>query len=532
MTGPAVPTNAEHLPSQGVDTGRPVSSPAYRLERGSFDEEFERKKPALDVARSFGTRYTGFIRELLDPTGSGYQSPVSHGTDRVADFETSLREITRAGFVQNASAFSVYKENPIVGLFTHVATVDPSLHPINHDAIARASKDAVVVQPTPGLVVIEMTKPGFEDLKLALGVHAAGGAVALLSDNPDHASLLVITRGKTLEPLGADLQRLTNNSVAHHETHHWVLRFAESADLVKPAREATPEKSQAFRNFRNELMAYIVEGRDLSNVEPIILCYSMDKSCLNTTEKYRDFAVAALELHRRHGGSSTDLLWPVINSTSFTELQSAVKELVPLPPPKSALWLDTAADLFLNPPAWKRTDGIKMLLGDGNFTSDDHRAIETWAVERLSRASQGSIPVAVHAANLAAFAASVGVAMDPEDLARRSLAETLRVSPATYRALMQLPEELRQKIPPRGDAKDICDALISPGQTGDQEKLRAYRGLLAAAPELREAFTASKHDYLDKWVGIMRREYKRLSPEEFAAKFEATLTSYANLDAP
>jgi hypothetical protein len=190
---------------------------------------------------------------------------------------------------------------------------------------------AKFVELSPGVAIIQVEKDFFRLLKEHGIVPAEGHAVNFGSDNRGEPSFLMVQRMSLEKSLTENSLQAKEKSSVRHEFHHFIWNFLQRrGDYLREVAESSPELAKAFRHFRDEIVAYIVEGRGVSDVESELLTYTEDSTILKIASDARDFATICIEVARQKGIDPQNFLYASMSSRNFAELKDNFAILAPL----------------------------------------------------------------------------------------------------------------------------------------------------------------------------------------------------------
>ncbi|MBI4008880.1 hypothetical protein HY357_01490 [Candidatus Roizmanbacteria bacterium] len=300
------------------------------------------------------------------------------------------------------------------------------------------------------------------------------------------------------------------NSSVRHEFHHFIWNFLERGNFVREPQEVSPELSKAFGNFRNELAAYIIEGRSLADIDPYAMTYTPDRDIQKLADDTKSFAYVCMEIARSKGVELSSFLYPAMTSRNFAELRANMLELTPVDEQVQIETVNAIYDMWGKKGAV--LDSIQAVLKDKNatITPDTMRELAT---SRLANPRfYGEFPsirdLQYTADNLAQFSATLGTEeLSANDLLKQTLSGRLPFPDEAIVDILNMPRETRESIPVVNDPEKFIRAFVSMWQVDNDARRVAYAQLINATPEMRATFDKVRDEIIAKDESSIKTEY-------------------------
>lgn len=386
---------------------------------------------------------------------------------------------------------------------------------------------AKFIEPSPGVAIIQAEKDFFRLLKEHGIVPAAGHAVNLGSDNSREPSFLIIQRLSLEKSMAEDKGLVRVNRNVRHEFHHFIWNFLQRrGDYLREVAESSPEQKEAFRWFRDEVVAYIVEGRGVGSVESEFLTYAKDSKILKIATDARDFITVCIEFARQKGVDPQDFLYASMSSKNFAELKDTFTILTPL----ENVDQQAVAGLYY---AWSDNHRVapkvaELLKRKGLAVPVD--LIEEFGLSRMVSADTTSMgKIFSEVESLKRFAEAVETdAIDDQGLIEKAARSKLPLPNETINVILGLPREQLNNIPLDKSGEDFLESVVSFWDINQQSAQVTYNKILDSAPAMREAFNKIKDKIISQGAESYRREF-RSSDEERKQKIESEIKERTNL---
>ena len=363
------------------------------------------------------------------------------------------------------------------------------------------------VEPSPGVAVIQAERDFFRLLKEYGIVHTDGHAAHFGSDNRGEPSFMMVQRMSLETSLAEDTSQTKENRSVIHEFHHFIWNFLERrGDFLREVNENTPELSEAFRHFRNEIAAYIVEGRNPSSVETDLLAYTNDADISKMAADARDFSALCIEVAKQKGFDPQTFLYASMSSRNFAELKDGFTTLTPL----DKVDQESIAALYS---AWssnyRASTKVAELLERKKVTIPPN-LVEEYGLGRMvspNLTSMGGIFSELE--SLKRFANVVNIdSIDERVLIEKIARARLPLPKETVEAIITLPREQAKDIPLGKPGEEFLESFVSFWNI-DQESARAvYKLVINSSPVMRAAFEKVKGTINENGAKSYRDEFK------------------------
>lgn len=383
------------------------------------------------------------------------------------------------------------------------------------------------IEPSPGVAIIQVEKDFFRLLKEHGIVHAKGHAVNFGSGNRGKPSFLMIQRMSLEKSLAEDHSQANGNGLVRHELHHFIWHFLQRRrDFLREVSESSPELTKAFRYFRDEVAAHIVEGRGVGMIEPELLTYTEDSEILKLASDARDFVTICIEVAKQKGIDPQIFLYACMSSRNFAELKDRFATLTPL----EKIDQESVAALYS---AWsdnyRATPKVAELL-ERKELAIPANLIEEYGLNRIVSADITSMDgIFSEVENLRRFAGAVKIdAIDERGLVEKAARTRLPLPKETVDVILGLPREQLNDIPLGKSGEEFLESVIS-FWCIDQESARvAYKKIIDSSSILRETFDQVRDRIISKGAESNRGEF-RSSDEARKQKIESEIQERTQL---
>ena len=386
---------------------------------------------------------------------------------------------------------------------------------------------AKFIEPSPGIAIIQAEKDFFRLLKEHGIVHAEGHAVNFGSDNRGEPSFLMIQRLSLEKSMAEDNGQAKANRSVRHETHHFIWNFLQRrGDFLREAAESTPELTKAFRHFRDEVAAYIIEGRGVGGVEPELLTYTEDKEILKLASDARDFITICVDVARQRGIDPQNFLYASMSSRNFAELKDGFATLTPLEK------IDQAGIAALYT-AWagnyRAAPKVVELLERKKLTIPTN-LVEEYGKSRMVSADLTSMGrIISELKNVKRFAGAVGLdQIDERSLIEKAARARLPLPKETVDVILALPREQADNIPLGKSGEEFLGSFVSFWNINQESARAAYKQIIDSSPAMRESFDKVREGIISKGAESYRGEF-RSSGEERKQKVESEIQERTKL---
>lgn len=386
---------------------------------------------------------------------------------------------------------------------------------------------AKFIEPSPGVAIIQTEKDFFRLLKEHGIVHAEGHAVNFGSDNRGEPSFLMIQRMSLEKSLTEDNSQTKTKDSVRHEFHHFIWNFLQRrGDYLREVSESSPEQTEAFRHFRSEVAAYIIEGRGVGSVEPELLTYTEDSEILKIASDARDFATICVEVARQRGVDPQSFLYASMSSRNFAELKDGFAALTPL----DKIDQESVAALYS---AWagnyKAAPKVAELLERKKLTIPAH-LLEEYGLSRMVSTDVTSMSgIFSELDNVKRFAGAVKLdSIDEQSLIEKAARARLPLPKETVDVILALSREQIDNIPLGKSGGEFLDSFVSFWDINQESARAIYKQIIDSLPAMREAFNKVREGIISKGTELYRAEF-RSSDEERKQQIESEIQERTRL---
>jgi hypothetical protein len=314
---------------------------------------------------------------------------------------------------------------------------------------------------------------------------------------------MVIQKFGSVNNFAVNIRTIKSDSDVRHEFHHFIWNFLERDDgFVRPVEESSPEEAKAFDYFRDEIAAYIIEGRNLGEVSPKVLTYSEEPQILHTARNARDYIILCLKMAQQMGADPQSFLIAPMSSRNFGELAGKFTDLVPI----HAIGMNTINAMYS---AWANKD-VSFVMGENeiglvtDFLSRKKLTVpaeELGAFELVRILSDGvsTMQTAMNELEqMSKFREGLQLPQaDRTGLLEQLIRHHLPYPPETVRSIAALPDSLLGSVYFQAEsAEDFFRAFISFWNANDEETVAAYKKIVDSSPEMRSAYNAVKAEII------------------------------------
>jgi hypothetical protein len=386
---------------------------------------------------------------------------------------------------------------------------------------------AKFIEPLPGVAIIEAEKDFFRLLKEHGIVHAEGHAVNFSSDNRGEPSFLIIQRLSLEKSMAEDNGKAEAKRSLRHELHHFIWNFLQRrGDFLRESAESTPELTKAFRHFRDEVAAYIIEGRDVGGVEPELLTYTEDREILKLATDTQDFATICIEVAKQKGVDPQNFLYACMSSRNFKELKDSFSDLTPI----DKIDQDGVAALYS---AWARNcraaPKVVELLERKKLTISAN-LIEEYGLSRMTSSDVTSMGgIFSELENIKRFARAVNLdSIDEQAMLEKAAQAKLPLPKETIDVILALPPEQAKDIPLGKSGEEFLKSFISFWSIDLESARAAYKKIIYSSPAMRESFEKVRERIISEGAKSYRDEFGS-SDEQRRQKVEAEILKRTRL---
>lgn len=366
---------------------------------------------------------------------------------------------------------------------------------------------AIFIEPTEGVGIIQVEHELYDYLVQAEVVTGRSEAIHFGSIAKGQPDFVIVRRHRKNIALNDESVDPSQNSSLRHEFHHLIWNFLQRGKFLREPQETTPELSTAFGNFRNELAAYIIDGRNLLEVDLDAMIYTSDKDIHTIAGNSKALAYVCMELSRSKGVDLSQFLYPAMTSRGFDELNRGLTELTPIDEQVSVETTGTIYDIYSKKNGL--LENVKALLQDKNAAISPETVREV-AMTRLLVAEENTTmrDIQSRADNLARFSQEVtGFVLPTNDLIVQALSEKFPFSEQAITDILKLPRQVRGSMPIVKDHASFIRSFVSMWQIDDETFRGAYAQIADSSPEMRSVFDELKMELIERDAKMIRGEY-------------------------
>lgn len=367
--------------------------------------------------------------------------------------------------------------------------------------------EAEFIEPFPGFAIIRVEKDLFELLKKYGIIHNESHAVCFGSDNRGEPSFLMIQRLSLEKSMAENNGQVKSNRILRHEVHHLIWNFLQrQGDFLRKAAESTPELTKAFKRFRDEAAAYIIEGRNLGFVDPELLTNTEDSEILEIATDARDFATICIEVAKQKGIDPQIFLYACMSSRNFAELKDKFTDLTPL----EEMNCDTVAVLYS---AWVNSyassQKVNELLERKKLTVTVNLVQEYWLSRMIKTDLTYMSDIISELENVKRFAAALKLdKLDEQRLIEQVARARLPFPKEIVDTLLSLPNEQLNYIPLNKSGEEFLELFVSFWNITEESVRAAIKKILDMLPDMRKAFNNIRDKIIRRGAELYRNEFK------------------------
>ncbi len=377
-------------------------------------------------------------------------------------------------------------------------------------------KAGVLIEIKPGVFMLEVEDPFFELLRDQKLFIFNGVAVCFMSSNSRDVGFMLLPRPKLAKSL-QETKIFKDDSTSRHEFHHELHNYFFRKNVLRKINvnpNQTPEmfdaEFDAFKRFKDEIIAYALENRDLSSVSPYSLIYTRKKILFKKAKDYRDLIRAYTKIAELMGLSSSTLIYPIMTARNFEELARRLQQLIPL------RHLNEKQQVRL---LW---EVYQSLAGKG------HQKImkELFVAQRINVANAEFFDFAVERAlmkerddhlgallfrlyHLDRFADTIGVESPSRDsIFNEVLPRRLNLPAATIAFIRQLPESEWGWVPLDLSMEEFIRRYVSYWRINDKNQREIYRRVIHSSPETAVLFQKVVEEMISEQAMVYRIEMR------------------------
>ncbi len=366
--------------------------------------------------------------------------------------------------------------------------------------------NAKFIEPAPGVAMIQVEKKFFQLLKEHDIVPGEGHAINFGSDNRGEPSFLIVQRLSLEKSMAEDTELAKRNNSVRHEFHHFIWNFLERTDnYLRKVLESSPEQAKAFSYFRNEVAAYIIEGRRVGSIEPEFLTYTDDDEIVTIATDTRDFVTICIDVVQQLGIDSQIFLYASMSSRNFAELKDAFTLLTPL----ENVDQQSVAALYTT---WSRNyralSKIIDLLERKNIVISAS-IIEEFGLSRMmsfDTTSMGGIFYEIKKLQKFAGVFTKG-SIDEQRLVEQVAHVKLPLPKETVDCILKLPLEQLNDIPLGRSGEEFLNLVISFWSIHEESTRDTYKQIINSSPTMREAFHNIRDNIIKEGSESYRTEF-------------------------
>lgn len=358
------------------------------------------------------------------------------------------------------------------------------------------------IEPTPGVAIVE-TEKDFFYLVQAEGVgHPESSAIAYLSDNPEQPTFAVVRRLALQQSLLGEGVSAFERSTARHEFHHLLWHFLQMGKAVPEVEETTPELTQAFRHFRDEIGAYILEERPFGEIDSEALVYTQDRTILQRAGQTNRLAWVAFDIGRRLGVEPDGFAFGALSARNFDEFTQNFLDLVPTEGVKPGKLIDDLYSIWSSRRAYEQpvVDFIhrdRINITPESVISFSNARIQNYQPEYGGTATlAGLIDASEHLRN---FAGHLGVDLPDISNAVFATAQSRMSLPAeTITVLLSWPDPELMWTSLDRTPEEFIRSHVNIFAVRDEESVNLIRQLISSSPQMRQLFDSLRENLIEE----------------------------------
>jgi len=382
--------------------------------------------------------------------------------------------------------------------------IEQILHQVNR---------AQFVEPSPGIAIIVAEEDFFELLQ-EHDIIPDGGQAVHFRGNYDHPSFIIIQRIPSGKSLTKDTSWVKENTTLRHEFHHFIWHFLERrGDYLRKVSESSPKLTKAFRSFRNELAAYLIEKRPTNElIEPVFLTYMKDDEIFEVASDARNFAMFCINVAKQKNVDPQNFLYACMTSKNFSELKNNFAILTPL----DKIDAESIAILYS---VWSKTDSrvaskITEFLEKKNLSTPINLVEEYGLNYMISSDLTSMDQVFSKIKKIKEFARVIGSGFINEQRLLEKVAQTrLPLPKETIGVILSLPSEQSKFIPLDKSGEDFLKSFISFWRINQDSVRAVYKRIINSSFVMRDAFEKVRVEIANKGAESYRREFRSTDEE-------------------
>lgn len=186
------------------------------------------------------------------------------------------------------------------------------------------ARGANFVEPIPGAAILEVSPEDYANLRIQDIIHKRSHAI-YRTDERSGVSFCFVqsTKDDSLTSSDVNMGRWD----VKHEFHHLLWDFLEKSGFARKADD--PEFPKAFRNFRDELAAYIVSDGNIMSIDIDLMVHDDNPLAQNKAREIRNFFANLMHQGLRHGVKKEAYIYAVLSSRSFQDLLTNSLDITP-----------------------------------------------------------------------------------------------------------------------------------------------------------------------------------------------------------
>src|SRR5258708_7360796 len=195
--------------------------------------------------------------------------------------------------------------------------------------LLKEARGAVFIEPVPGAAIVEVPSDFYEKLKKDETIHPKSYALYQSRESTTEPSFCLVQKPEDKKSIADPDTKLTGFDV-RHEFHHMLWNFLEISGYTRKVDDR--DFPDEFRNFRDELGGYIIDGESrVERVDIDLLVHSNKLEALKQAKLTRNLVHRAMSIGQSKGVPAEAYLYAVLSARSFGELEDNVLKLTPAP---------------------------------------------------------------------------------------------------------------------------------------------------------------------------------------------------------
>lgn len=361
------------------------------------------------------------------------------------------------------------------------------------------------LEPTPGIAIIQVEHDLYDYLISVDIVSPNSHAIHFGSDNKGEPSFMILQRARLKKGLDEESESPADDVTVRHEFHHFVWNFLQRAKFVRESKEATPELSKAFDKFRNELCAYLIDGRNLNEIDPLALVYTEDEEIQKIGNDAKYIAFICLELAKSHDIEPATFLYPAMTARSFQELKNNFA-LLALKEQPDATDLATVYKLNWRNEALANNIAELLKIRSIKVSPKEMKEFARGVLESDKLSKLADLHFEVD--RLGQYAQHLGLTGFPViTIGQTVLDERLTLPDETAKIILELPFEDTKHIPLNKNPEEFCLSFISFWNVDKEDIQNIYDQIINSSPEMRAAYDKVKKSIIENGLRYFKHEH-------------------------